>query len=263
MRSEEEMIAYALETDPALLPFMPELLADLEELGSDAEYITQAIGEIGLPHHTNLIDLGCGKGAVAVAIAEDLGFTVVGIDLFAPFIESCNETARLRGVADKCTFIQGDILKLAGKIEPADVIVFAALGDVLGPLNETMAVLRQYVKPEGYIVISDAFVKEGGSSDFPGFEQYTDHDETVSRLTACGDRLVREIAMSDAPAGNNQDGDHEDHEESVLITARAEAIAARHPELAQAVRAYAKNQAAEYDYIDANLVDTIWVLQRR
>ena len=41
MRSEHEMIAYALEADTALLPYLPELLADLEELGGNAEAISK------------------------------------------------------------------------------------------------------------------------------------------------------------------------------------------------------------------------------
>ena len=33
MRSEDEMVAYALETGPALLRYVPELLADLGGIG--------------------------------------------------------------------------------------------------------------------------------------------------------------------------------------------------------------------------------------
>jgi len=258
MRTEEEMVVYALETEPALLPHMPELLADLEELGSDAEAITEIIDELGLPADARVIDLGSGKGAVAIEIAEELAFNVVGIELFEPFVVHSQEAAQARGVAERCTFIQGDVAKLAGKIEPADVIVFAALGDVLGPLRETMAIIRQYVKPGGYMVISDDYIKEGKSSDFPGFEYYADHTETIARLTSSGDTLVREVIES----GDDDEGNDDDQEESALIQARAEALAARHPEIADAVLAYAEDQAAEYEFIAENLVEAIWVLKR-
>ena len=89
MRSEDEMVAYALETHPALLPYLPELLADLEELGSDARAIIDVLGDLDLTASTTLVDLGCGKGAVAVKVAEDLNLKVIGIELFEPFIESC------------------------------------------------------------------------------------------------------------------------------------------------------------------------------
>ena len=88
MRTEQEMVAYALEVDLQLLPYLPELLADLEELGSDAELITQVIADLDLAADSEVIDLGCGKGAVALEIADELGFKVLGIDLFKPFIQA-------------------------------------------------------------------------------------------------------------------------------------------------------------------------------
>jgi hypothetical protein len=148
--------------------------------------------------------------------------------------------------------MHGDILKLAGKIEPCDVVIFAALGDVLGPLEQTVSIIRQYAKPGGYVVISDGFIKDGGSSDFPGFEQYAERPAMISRLTACGDTLVREVIDADT-FGKGEDE---------MIAARAKAMAARRPELAGEVLAYAELQAAEYEYLDKNFVSAIWVLQR-
>ena len=56
MRSEDEMVAYALETHTALLPYLPELLADLQELGSDAEAITRVLGDLNLTKSTTVVD---------------------------------------------------------------------------------------------------------------------------------------------------------------------------------------------------------------
>ncbi len=255
MRSEDEMVAYALEAHTALLPYLPELLADLAELGSDSEAITSVLDDLNLIKPTTVVDLGCGKGAVAVQVAEDLNLRVFGIDLFKPFIESCKELAESRGVSEMCYFIHGDILKLAGKIEPCDIAIFAALGDTLGPLDQTISVIRQYAKPGGYMVISDGFIKDGGSSNFPGFEQYAEHADMIARLTACGDTLVNEIIEAD-------DCDRGEHDEDKMIAARARAIAARRPEIAAEVLNFAKTQAAEYDFIDENFTGAIWVLRR-
>ncbi len=222
MRSEDEMVAYALEAPTALLRYLPELLADLEELGSDAEAIAGAIDDLDPTISTTVVDLGCGKGAVAVEVAEKLNLKVCGIDLFEPFMESCKELAESRG------------------------------GDVLGALDQTVSVIRQYVKTGGYIVISDGFIKDGGSSDFAGFEQYADHDTMIARLTACGDTLLHEIIEVDICDGN----------EGELITARAKAIATRRPEIAADVLNYAETQVAEYEYIEGNFVSAIWVLKR-
>ena len=218
------MVAYALETEVALLPYIPELLADLDELGSDAEVITEVIGELGLPNGAQVVDLGCGKGATAFEIAQELRLNVLGIELFEPFVQVCTRLAKERQLESRCRFVHGDIVKLAGRVPPADVAVFAALGDVIGRLDEAIKVVRKYVKPGGFLVISDAFIADGGSSDFPGFEQYANHEETLHRLTASGDRLVREVWEDD------EEGEDEDSE-GALISARAEAIAQRHPRI--------------------------------
>jgi len=251
IRSEDEMIAYALEAHITLLPYLPELLADLEELGSNAEAITSVLDDLNLIKSATVVDLGCGKGAVAVEIAQRLNLKVLGIDLFEPFIENCKKLAKRQDVSELCHFIHGDILKLPGKIAPCDIAIFAALGDVLGPLDEAVSVIRQYVKPGGYMVISDGFIKDGGSSDFPGFEQYAQRTEMIARLTAGGDILVREII----------DADIFDKGEDQMIAARAKAIAARRPEIAVEILGYAERQAAEYGYIDENFVSAIWVLK--
>lgn len=246
------MVAYALEAPVSLLPYMPDLLADLEELGSDTKAIVSVLRGLGPTKETSVVDLGCGKGAVAVGIAEELNLRVVGIDLFQPFIEYCEELAASRGVSGLCHFIQGNILKQATKLGPFDMAIFASLGDVLGPLDQTVAVVRQYVKPGGYIVISDGFIKDGKSADFPGFEQYSDHDSIIARLTACGDTLAQEVIQPDAC--DPRDGE--------LITARAQAIAQRSPKISSDVLLYAQMQVAEYDFLARNFESAIWVLKR-
>ncbi len=254
MRTEEEMVAYALEAEPELLPYLPELLADLEELGSDAELITETIGKLGLPADAKVIDLGCGKGAVAVEIATELGLNVLGIDLFEPFVTHGQNLATEEGVADRCQFLQGDIAKLAGTLDPVDLVVFAALGDVIGRLDETVAIIRRYVKPGGYLVISDAFVQDDGSADFPGFEQYAKHKETLARLTSQGDKLVSEVLPE-------LDEEQED-DEGAMIAGRATMLALKHPDMGDAFMEFAAMQSSENHFIEDNLVDAIWVLQR-
>lgn len=256
MRTEEEMVAYALEVEVSLLSHIPELLADLEELGSDAKLIVQVLRELDLPEDSRVIDLGCGKGATAVEIAASLGYRVLGVDLFEPFVEASRVAASAAGVAELCEFRYGNILKLVGKTEPADVVVFSALSDVLGPLDATVGVIRSFAKPGGVILISDGCLKEGASVDFPGYENYVGHDDSVRRLTAYGDSLEREVAE---PATTvNPDG----ADEVTLIRARAEQIAQRHPELRRDLLGYAEDQAAEYAFLEAHFAGLLWVLRK-
>ena len=249
------MVAYALEAPTALLPFLPELLADLDELGSDAELIANVLTDLRLPPMARVIDLGCGKGAVSIEIAAELGLQVLGIELFAPFVAHCVAAARQAGVDQLCEFRQGDAKALVGSLPPADVVVFAALGDVLGSPSETMRVVRQYVRSGGFIVIADAFLRDGGSTSFAGFESYRSRQETVNGLTHWGDTVVREVLEAASTAVEND-------EDAAAIYRRAVEIAARHPEHANQLLAFARYQAEANEHISENLSGAVWVLQR-
>lgn len=254
-RTETEMVAYALEVDPGLLPWIPELLSDFDELGSDAAPIVEILRELDVSASTRVVDLGCGKGAVAVAIAKELGCRVEGIELFEPFIESCRHRAASAGVSDLCSFRHADILKLAGRTEPFDVAVFAALGDVLGPLDDSIGVIRRFVRPGGFMLICDGYIKDGGTSGFPGFESYASRDETLRRLQSHGDALRREMI---------EPTDHSEAyaREIAQIEKRAEGLAARRPELKADVMRYLENQRREYAHLETNFVSAIWMLER-
>lgn len=76
-----------------------------------AEYVHLQEGGRGL-------DVGCGSGALAIAVAKlNPQGTMVGIDRwgaeYASFSKQlCEENAKAEGVADRTDFIQGDALKL-------------------------------------------------------------------------------------------------------------------------------------------------------
>ncbi len=257
MRTENEMIAYALEVQPELLPYIPELLADLDDLGSDAKVIVELVASLDLPTEAQVLDLGCGKGAVSVAIAEDLGLHVLGIDLFEPFIGSANEAAEAAGVAHLCTFRQADILKVVDEIAPVEVAVFAALGDVLGPLDETVGLIRRPVQPGGHYIVNDSYLNERGSASYGGTEGYASHEETLRRLASSGDVVLREIRepLASVVATNA--------ENNAAIRRRAQALAGRYPSLERALLGFVEDQALECDYMEKNLVSASWLIRRR
>ncbi len=255
-RTEDEMVAYALEIDPGLLPFAPELLRDLDALGSDPELAAEMLARLDLPAQALVIDLGCGKGAVSLEIARQLGTRVQGIDLFEPFVLDCQRQAVELGLADRCTFQCGDINKLAGRLEPADVVVYAALGDVLGPLDDTVGVLRRFLKPGGHILINDDFLQPGGKPSFEGFEGCLPHADTIALLEAHGDTVVAEEVES------LEETVAENVEINAQIRARANTLAERHPEYAAAFARFVREQEKECAYMETNLVSAMWLIEK-
>lgn len=65
-RETEEKLAAALSAETTeLLPFLPYILQDFWELGSDPAVMAELINKhISLSESTRILDLACGKGAV-------------------------------------------------------------------------------------------------------------------------------------------------------------------------------------------------------
>jgi cyclopropane fatty-acyl-phospholipid synthase-like methyltransferase len=208
-----------------------------------------------LPPTAQVVDLGCGKGAVAIDIASELRLRVFGIELFQPFVALPPAAARRSGVSHLCEFRHGDVRALTERTPPADVAVFAALGDVLGSRAETMRVVRQYVRLGGYVIVADVFLRDGGSLAFQGFEHYQSREETVQGLTAWGDTLVKEVLGLESAEEKGDD-------DAASIRRRAIELAARYPEHRQQLLAFAECQAQASTHIAENLIDAVWVLRR-
>jgi 2-polyprenyl-3-methyl-5-hydroxy-6-metoxy-1,4-benzoquinol methylase len=61
-----------------------------------------------------VIDIGCGPGHYAVALAAQGASRVLGVDFAPGMIEIARQRAERAGVTDRCTFTLGDFLDVSG-----------------------------------------------------------------------------------------------------------------------------------------------------
>ena len=251
----DESVAQAMETDVRLLPLLPELLTDLWELGPSAEQVIAALESVGVAPDSTVLDLACGKGAVAVALAEKLGARVEGIDAFRPFLQSAQALATERGVSHRCRFQQGDIRNLLGQGAQYDIALLLSVGPVLGDYGQTIAELRGLVRAGGYIVIEDGFLADD-VAHLPSAGGYVGHSETLRQLTACSDVVAREFIcpMEQMRSVNQRNTD--------LIRQRASLVRARHPAFEQLIDEYVARQERETQILGTDVSCAIWVLRR-
>lgn len=95
-------------------------------------------------------DLGCGDGRIVVTAAQR-GAIATGIDLDPQRIKEANENAEKAGVADKVTFIEGDLFDF--DFSKADVLTLYLLPSVNLKLRPK---ILEELKP-GTKVVSHAF----------------------------------------------------------------------------------------------------------
>jgi SAM-dependent methyltransferase len=249
-------IARSLEAAPELLPFLPELLADVWALGSSVEIIVDLLSHAGINDAwRRVFDVGCGKGAAAVSLAKENGCRVYGIDGFEPFIAEARKRAREAGVAELCTFACGDMREAVVHARDYDAVIYAAHSLELAG-RPCVEVLRQCVRPGGYILIDDGYLADSVDSTPPGYEGLLPYDGIVAALTAHGDRVVREVTQSPETW-------HADENRIIeSIRRRAETLAVRHPQAAGPINEYVRRQEREYVTLKAIHIPATWLLQR-
>lgn len=245
-----------MDAPPELLPHLPALFQDLEDLGARARDVVSLLEGQPLSSGSRVLDLGCGKGAAAISMARRFGVSVRGVDGMPDFIEHCRAQAREHGVENLCTFEVEDVRETVLSASDYDLVTFLALGPLFGEADETIEVLRECVRPGGLVLIDDAFVADGHEPPQGAYGCY-DHSTTIRLLESHGDRVIGERVM-DSPENEAwcraMTGE---------ILRRAEELAQRHPELADALITFAERQQRETEVLCEELVGAMWLVQIR
>jgi SAM-dependent methyltransferase len=228
---------------------------DLEELGAEVEEIVDVIRPLGLQSGSRVLDLGCGKGAVALALADIFQFDVHGVDATWEFVEHASRKAYRLGLDDRCRFEQADVRNVVEGVKDYDVVCILSLGPVLGDPAQTVGSLRRSVTPGGYILIDDGYLRDA-KEKIAGYEDYHDHESTHRLLLSHGDRLVEEIPTDPVRLRDWNE------RATLAITRRAEELAVRHPSLRDKLWGYVENQKRETELLTGPIVPALWVLQR-
>jgi SAM-dependent methyltransferase len=152
-----DAMQFVNEQDPAT---RERFIERLELRGKDPTFVAyrEAYLElIDLPRTATVLDLGCGTGVVARAIAARDGFTgtVTGIDLSDDFIAAAETFAADDDVSDRVQFAVGDAHQLDFRAASFDTVVAHTL---VSHVRDPLAVLAEaarVVRPGGYVAVFD------------------------------------------------------------------------------------------------------------
>ena len=260
VEDEREQVAATLDATPELMPWVPELLRDLFDLGSSPDLVSEWVGALGLPSDARVLDLGFGKGAVSLTLARDLGVHAHGVDLCEPFVREARRTAEEWGVSGRCRFEKGDLREVARTARGYDVVVYASVGE-LGRLDAAVGAIRDCVGDGGFLVVDEGFLAPGageaaGVGELTGFEDLASYDESRRRLTSHGDVILKEKTLTP----EEMRALDERYIES--IAARSEVLAARHPEAAATILGYVDRQRRAAAAWERVAISAAWLLRK-
>ena len=252
MGEVEEKLAKSLTGETTeLIPYLPYLLQDLWELGSDPEEIIGLIRKnIKKVKDLKILDLACGKGAVSVKLAKELGCHVDGIDIIPEFISYARQKAFEFGVSDLCSFRIEDINISVARERGYDIVIMGAAGEVLGSPEEAIQKLKNTIKPNGFIIIDDAYSREGVLSNYLSREQWLKlfEDEGIQLIE---EKPVNEDELSDINDKNNK-----------FIINRANELKNKYPDKAAMFDGYVNSQLDECHELENEIIGVTWLLKK-
>jgi SAM-dependent methyltransferase len=113
----------------------------------------------GTTARDTVIDLGSGDGRIVIAAARRFGARGIGIEIDGKLVRQSRENALLAKVADRVSFIEGDVL--SADLSKASVVTVYLLPSLLGKLQQRFI----YELQPGTRVVSHAFSMAGWKPD--------------------------------------------------------------------------------------------------
>jgi magnesium-protoporphyrin O-methyltransferase len=114
-----------------------------------------------------VLDVGCGAGDVHLSLLEHGVATAVAVDISRGMLDQAAALAKERGLGDRVSYVHGDLIDVAGTIDPAEIVVLDK-------------VVCCYADPETLLRMSGEKAKQFLALSYPG----------GSWLSACSFRFL-------------------------------------------------------------------------
>jgi cyclopropane fatty-acyl-phospholipid synthase-like methyltransferase len=252
---EESVVAAMDGTDTDLFPFLPYILQDLWAMGSDPEMIVRLVRKQAQDDsNLKVLDLGCGKGAVSIKIAEEFKCACLGIDAVQEFIDEADSKAKEVGVDRLCRFEVGDIRERVKNLTGFDIIILGSIGSVFGDYFQTLTALEKCMVDNGKIIIDDGYV-ENDSVDAQPFAPK--RDVVLQQISDSGMKLIAEVVVAKDYMKEANDFIYKS------LKRRCEELIEKHPDKTALFKNYVKRQEEENAALEGRIVCAAMVVTKK
>ncbi len=239
--------------NPELLRFLPYILQDSWSLGADPIAMTNIYSRNIGQQNPEVLDLGCGKGAVSIAFALEFGARVNGLDAIPEFIDDARRIASDCGVAHLCNFQVGDVMQCIDQFKGMDLVILGAVGPILGDLHTTLGILRKVLKPGGHVLLDDGFIQDHENTSYNRCLRKT---EFYNHIQQAGFSIVEEDIF------NKSQMDSEEDKLFIPLSRRIDELIEKNPEKQQLLEGYRQSQIYEFGILKSIITTGTWLLKK-
>ena len=191
----------------------------------DPAVLERALGLADLQPGQRVLDVGCGKAALLVHLAERFGARCIGIDLNPAFLAEGRAQAERRGVASAVTLIETDASGLDAGDAPFDLGLCIGATQAFGTYGDTLRELAKRVRPGGHLLVGEGYWKRA-----PAAEYLARLETTADELTTHEGNVAAGVAQGlEARGAWESSPDNWDRYEDLYARTMEEYVAA-HPE---------------------------------
>ncbi|MDP2162193.1 MAG: class I SAM-dependent methyltransferase, partial [Flavobacterium sp.] len=201
-----------------------------------------------------ILDLGCGKGAVSIKVAQKYGGHCYGIDAIPEFIDYAKEKAIEYKVGHLCAFITGDIREKVKALPTYDIIILGAIGPVFGDYYTTLTTLSKCLAKSGIFIIDDGYIENNSDYSHPLIQK----QEIIFRqIDSAGMQLIEDYIFQKDEIKDSDDYIFE------KLKMRCDELIENYPDKKELFLNYIKKQEDENDVLENKVVCTTMVIKRK
>lgn len=123
--------------------------------------LTKRLGEeLGFTSNDRILDLASGLGTSAIALAEEFGATVVGIELSSENIVKAQKLVEKKKLENLVSFRNGMVDKLPFENNTFDYVLSECSFCLFKDKNKVAQEIHRILKPNGKVIISDIAIEK-------------------------------------------------------------------------------------------------------
>jgi SAM-dependent methyltransferase len=131
-----------------------------------ATKIERMLDLLPLQADAKVLDLGCGRGELALRIIERFQAEVTAVDVSSPMLDAARERAQWCGALARLRLVKADIAEYRPEPASFDLTVMLGAGGIPGGFAGICARLAQWTRPGGHVLVGDGYWAKAPAAEY-------------------------------------------------------------------------------------------------